>query len=139
MEAQNCIVGLHHCVGHFWGWDHRECFHNAIRVPRLSARLALNPIKMRHTPRTFTRICRLQMRMVLSVRARCSSCSCSCLPEAIVPSLYKTAQSNCCGALLAHLGNEKGAHASPSPAAKGVTQLEALKAIAAFRLIPSRV
>ena len=27
-----CVVGLHHCVGHLWRWNHGECFHDAIRI-----------------------------------------------------------------------------------------------------------
>mmetsp|Transcript_27447 Transcript_27447/g.51411 ORF Transcript_27447/g.51411 Transcript_27447/m.51411 type:complete len:229 (+) Transcript_27447:425-1111(+) len=32
VEAQDCIVRLHHCVRHFWGRDDGESLHDAIRV-----------------------------------------------------------------------------------------------------------
>merc|ERR1719199_876879 len=32
MERQHCVVGLHHCVGDFRRWDHREGLHDSVRV-----------------------------------------------------------------------------------------------------------
>ena len=32
LTKPSCIVGLHHCVGHLWRWNHRKCFHDAIWI-----------------------------------------------------------------------------------------------------------
>ena len=29
---EECIVWLHHCVGHLWRWNHGKCFHDAIWI-----------------------------------------------------------------------------------------------------------